>query len=336
MSVELNIFGTIGDKNTESKDSIQKALDNAGGQDVIINVSSSGGSVFEGLSIGGIISQYRGKTIAKGIGIVASAATLVLLAAREKKMTRNSFFMLHSSWGGFEGNAVVLLKNVDLLKKLDEQMAEIYTTQMQSKNKLVDGDREKTLAYVKKMMNEETWLTAEQALEMGFIDAILEENKTEYTDLYENAFAKVRAEATNFKNIPKQILSMASEKKNILQQMASWLGLKAEITDEQDSIVEDTKIDSSEEPKDETTVETKDEVKEDEKDTKAKELEDKLEALTKKIEEKQKHLESVEAEIKAKINYKSEPKAEVAPEIGFTQDQIAQASAFINSLINKN
>jgi ATP-dependent Clp protease protease subunit len=333
MALELNIFGTIGSKDTETKDSVKTALDNAGGQDVIVNVSSSGGSVFDGLSIAGIISQYRGRTIGKGIGIVASAATLVLLAAKEKKMTKNSFFMLHSSWGGFEGNATDLERNVDLLKKLDDQMAEIYTTQIASKNKLIDGDRDKTLAYVKKMMAAETWLTAEQALEIGLIDEVIEENK-QYSQLYDEAFAQIRAEATNFKNIPKQITSMASEKKTILQQMATWLGLKAEITDDVDSPELEPATETVEptaEPKKE-----EDEVVEPSVDSKAVELEQKLEALNRQIEEKQKQLENVEAEIKAKINYKSEPKAEIKPEIGFTQDQITQASAFINSLINKN
>ena len=83
-------------------------------------------------------------------------------------------------------------------------------------------------------MAAETWLTADQAQEIGLIDDVVEENK-QYSQLYDEAFAQIRAEATNFKNIPKQITSMASEKKTILQQMATWLGLKAEITDEAES-----------------------------------------------------------------------------------------------------
>jgi len=331
MAIELNIFGTIGARDSETKDSVKTALANAGGQDVIINVSSSGGSVFEGLSIAGIISQYAGKTIGKGIGIVASAATIILLAAKEKKMVKNSFFMLHNSWGGAEGNAVELERSVELLKKIDEQMAEIYTTQIESKGKLVDGDRSKTLSKVKKMMEVETWLTPEEATEIGLIDGVIEEEK-QYEDIYEETFAKIRAEAKNFKNFPKTIVTMAAEKKTILQQIAALFGMSAEF--KEDSASEKEAAPAAEEKKieDEKKVEEKAEAKTDSKEA---ELEAKLADLQKKIESKQQELESVEAEIKAKINYKSEPKAEQKIESGFTQEQITQASAFINSLYQK-
>lgn len=328
MAIELNIFGTIGAKDSETKDSVMAALSNAGGQDVIINVSSLGGSVFDGLSIAGIISQYGGKTIGKGIGIVASAATIILLAAKEKKMLKNSFFMLHNCWGGAEGNAMELERSVELLKKIDEQMAEIYTTQIESKGKLIDEDRNKTLEEVKRMMAMETWLTADEAAELGLIDGVMEEEK-QYEEIYEETFAQIRAEAKNFKNIPKTIVTMAAEKKTILQQIAALFGMNAEFKEAVESqsgeapALEEAKVE-------EEKVEEKAEAK---TDTKESELEAKLADLQKKIESKQQELENVEAEIKAKINYKSEPKAEIKSEIGFTQDQITQASAFINSLI---
>jgi ATP-dependent protease ClpP protease subunit len=336
MAIEINIFGTVGAKDSETKDSVKKALDNAGGQDVIVNVSSSGGSVFDGLSIAGIIEQYGGKTIGKGIGIVASAATIILLAAKEKKMVKNSFFMLHNSWGGAEGNAIELERSVELLKKIDEQMAEIYTTQIERKGKLVDGDRSKTLANVKKMMEVETWLTPEEATDLGLIDGVIEEEK-QFETIYEETFAQVRAEAKNFKNIPKKIAAMASEKKTLLEQMAIWLGLKAEITDETE-VKAEAITEAKEEEKvieqkvEEEKVEEKAEAKTDSRES---EMEAKLADLQKKIENKQMELESVEAEIKAKINYKTEPKADQNVSSGFTQDQISQASAFINSLYTK-
>jgi len=254
---ELNIFGTIGSKDTETKDTVKKALNEAGGQDVLINISSSGGSIIEGMAISEMIALYSGKTTTRGIGIVASAATIILMAGKKKEMTKNSFFMMHNSWGGVEGNVFELEKTIELLRMFDEQMAAIYTAQLESKGKLIGGDKEKTLEEVKKMMAAETWLTADQALEMGFIDSIIEE--------------------------------------------------KAE----------------------EPAVEVKEEVKTDDNA----ELEAKIEALDKQLEEKQLKLEALEAEIQAKISYKSDVKAEKTAEIGFTQDQIVQASKFINSLI---
>jgi ATP-dependent Clp protease, protease subunit len=321
---ELNIFGTIGGKDSETKDSVKQALNNAGGQDVLINISSSGGSIIEGMAISEMIALYPGKTTTRGIGIVASAATIILMAGKKKEMTKNSFFMMHNSWGGVEGNATELEKTIQLLKMFDDQMAAIYTAQLESKGKLIGGNKEKTLQEVKKMMAAETWLTAEEALEMGFIDMIVEE-KEEDNSIYQETYALIRAES-RFKNIPNKILnSMNVEKKTFLQQLANMFGFKAEITEQE---VETAPV--VEEKAEEPIVETKEEVKIDE----TAELKAKIEELDKQLEEKQLKLEALEAEIQAKISYKSDVKAENKPaEIGFTQDQILQASKFINSLI---
>ncbi len=323
MMFELNIFGTIGSKDTETKDTVKKALNEAGGQDVLINISSSGGSIIEGMAISEMIALYSGRTTTRGIGIVASAATIILMAGKRKEMTKNSFFMMHNSWGGVEGNVFELEKTIELLRMFDEQMAAIYTAQLESKGKLIGGSKEKTLEEVKKMMAAETWLTAEEALEMGFIDMIVEEKKEEHS-IYEEAYAMIRAEA-KFKNIPNQILnSMQVEKKTFLQQLAAMFGFKAEITEQE---VETAPVaeDKAEEP----AVEVKEDVKSDE----SADLTAKIEALDKQLEEKQLKLEALEAEILAKMSYKSDVKAEKTAEIGFTQDQILQASKFINSLI---
>ena len=320
---ELNIFGTIGSKDTETKDTVKKALNEAGGQDVLINISSSGGSIIEGMAISEMIALYAGKTTTRGIGIVASAATIILMAGKKKEMTKNSFFMMHNSWGGVEGNVFELEKTIELLRMFDEQMAAIYTAQLESKGKLIGGSKEKTLEEVKKMMSAETWLTADEALEMGFIDMIVEEKKEE-NSIYEEAYAMIRAEA-KFKNIPNKIKnSMQVEKKTFLQQLAAMFGFKAEITEQE---VETAPV--VEEKAEEPAIEAKEEVKTDDKA----ELEAKIEALDRQLEEKQLKLEALEAEIQAKISYKSDVKAEKTAEIGFTQDQIVQASKFINSLI---
>lgn len=320
---ELNIFGVIGGKDTETKDTVKKALNDAGGQDVLINISSSGGSIVEGMAISEMIALYAGKTTTRGIGIVASAATIILMAGKKKEMTKNSFFMMHNSWGGVEGNVFELEKTIQLLKMFDEQMAQIYTAQLESKGKLIGGSKEKTLEEVKKMMAAETWLTADEALEMGFIDIIIEE-KEDNNSIYEETYAMIRAEA-KFKNIPNQIKnSMQVEKKTFLQQLATMFGFKAEITEQ-----EPEEAPVAEEKAEEPVIEAKEEVKTDDNA----EIEAKIEALDKQLEEKQLKLEALEAEIQAKISYKSDVKAEKTAEIGFTQDQILQASKFINSLI---
>jgi len=227
MALEYNILGSI----AKGKDTIQNFLNGAGRQDVVFNIASEGGSIFEGLAIAGIISEYAGQSTAKGIGIVASAATVIMLAADKKEMTKNSFFMIHNSSAAVDGNATELERTKELLEKVDEQMAAIYVSQIASKGKLIDGSFDKTSKKVKEMMDKETWLTAEEAKDMGFIDEVVENTNA----LTMNPFQNMQNIAAQFKNVPTEIknhFKMEKEnKKSIIQQIAHMFGFKAEISE---------------------------------------------------------------------------------------------------------
>jgi ATP-dependent protease ClpP protease subunit len=325
MAMEINIFGEIGYESPTVQE-IKSKIDRSQGQEIIVNISSLGGSIIDGLAISEMLSLHKGKSTTRGIGIIASAATIIMMAGKYKEMTKNSFFMIHNSWGANVGGAEDMEKTADLLKMFDEQMALIYTAQIESKDKLIDNDKNKTVAAIKKMMQAETWLTADEALEMGFIDAICEE-KEDTNEVYKDAFAFVRASSNKFKNIPKQIQnSMQSEKKSFLQQIAAMFGFKAEIIEQEtaeniaDSVTEIEAASPNEQAIDEVKT-----------DLEAEKLA-KIEAINKEIANKQAELEAIEAKIQAKFSYKSEEKADKNVETGFTQEQILQASKFINSL----
>lgn len=352
----IDIVGTIDAYSSANAQNLKENLDSANGQDVTFNIASEGGSYFEGLTMASMISSYKGKTVAKGMGLVASAATVVFLAAEEKYLTPNSFFMIHSAWAGAEGNAKEISKTVELLSKVDEQMVNIYTAQMESKGKLINGSIEDTKAYIKELMAAETWLTADEAMDLGFADYIMDEVTT---DSYNNEalFAKLRAES-KFKNIPK-IKNSMNDKKTLLQSIASVFGFKAEIVEEKDmTVIEEPKaedgleIEISQEEKDFESYTPEEKIAYYEK--KIAELEAEKEAMSTEmaamkekvksqeemmkekevtIEEKTKKLEEAQASAMAKISYKSEGGSKVNNK--FTQDQIIQASSFIKSLLNK-
>ena len=109
---QIDIIGAIDSYSDANANNLRAQLETANGSDVTLNIASEGGSYFEGLTMASMISTYKGKTTAKGIGIVASAATVVFLAADEKILTKNSFFMIHSAWAGAEGNAKEISKTV--------------------------------------------------------------------------------------------------------------------------------------------------------------------------------------------------------------------------------
>lgn len=146
-------------------------------KDVELLISSPGGSVFDGLTISSLIQRHQGQTTATGAGLVASIASVILLSADKVRLNKDAFLMIHNAWSYDAGNAEELRKTAEILDKISLQIAQIYTNQIEKNGKLIDGDREKTLKAVKKMMKAETWLNAAEALELGFIDEIEEEEK---------------------------------------------------------------------------------------------------------------------------------------------------------------
>jgi ATP-dependent Clp protease, protease subunit len=349
---QIDIIGAIDSYSDANANNLRAQLETANGGDVTLNIASEGGSYFEGLTMASMISTYKGKTTAKGIGIVASAATVVFLAADEKILTKNSFFMIHSAWAGAEGNAKEISKTVELLSKVDEQMVNIYTAQMESKGKLINNSIEDTKAYVKEMMQAETWLSAEEAVDYGFADYIMDEAQIQDYNTYAAVINKVRAES-KFKNIPK-IKNSMNDKKSLLQSIASVFGFKAEIVEEKDlTVIEEPKaleIEIEKEFEDYTPEEKIEYYKkmiadlEAEKEAmstematmkeKIKSQEDMMKDKEAVLSQKEKMMEEAQAQAFAKIAYKSENKG-TAVKSKFTQDQIVQASSFIKSLLNK-
>ena len=230
--IEFNILGTIDSFLESNKGELKTTLDTAEGKPIVFNIASEGGDFFEGLAMAELIAQYTGETTAKGVGLVASAATLIMMACDQKMMSANSYFMIHSAWTMVEGNADKMQKSLKLLNSIDEQMSKIYTAQIQSKDKLIKGSYEKTLEMVRQMMKNETWMTANEAMDLGFIDGVIEESEVDGYKNYEAVLNKVRAES-KFKNIPKlKIDNVMNDKKTFLQQLATFFGMKAEYVEE--------------------------------------------------------------------------------------------------------
>ena len=349
---QIDIIGAIDSYSDANANNLRAQLETANGGDVTLNIASEGGSYFEGLTMASMISTYKGKTTAKGIGIVASAATVVFLAADEKILTKNSFFMIHSAWAGAEGNAKEISKTVELLSKVDEQMVNIYTVQMESKGKLINNSVEETKAYVKEMMANETWLSAEEAVDYGFADYIMDEAQIQDYNTYAAVINKVRAES-KFKNIPK-IKNSMNDKKTLLQSLASVFGFKAEIVEEKDmTVIEEPKAEEIEIEKEFEDYSPEEKIEfykkkiaelESEKEAMSTEMaamKDKIKSAEHDMKEKEevlsqkeKMMEEAQAQAFAKIAYKSENKG-TAVKSKFTQDQIVQASTFIKSLLNK-
>lgn len=167
---DITIFDQIGQYYGYNKKYLQYELDAANGGDVRVLISSDGGDVTEGVALGSMLEMYPGKVETLGVGLVASIATVPLMSGDVVKMTKNSFLMIHSPWGGAVGTADEMRNTADTLEKMDNMLVDFYVDSIKKRKKAGDD----TPMQVKTMMAAETWLTAQQAQELGFIDEVIQ------------------------------------------------------------------------------------------------------------------------------------------------------------------
>jgi ATP-dependent Clp protease protease subunit len=133
------------------------------GTDVTIEIDSPGGYVTAGSAIASLLKDYSGSVTAKIIGEAASAATVVALAADKIAMAPTATFMIHRvSAYGVSGNTGDMDKFKDVLSMQDQQFANLYASRTG-----------KTPDEMLKLMTDETYMSAEQAKELGFVDEIM-------------------------------------------------------------------------------------------------------------------------------------------------------------------
>lgn len=137
-------------------------LEEANGEDIILEVNSPGGYVFAGMEIYNRLKMYTGKITAVVMSIAASAASLIICAADTVQMCPVSQLMIHRAHSWTEGDKNDIYKTAEDLEKLDDTIANAYV----DKTKLAKND-------VLKLMDVTTWLGPEEAKEKNFADEIL-------------------------------------------------------------------------------------------------------------------------------------------------------------------
>lgn len=314
--MELDFIGVIEDGywgDTPSTSQVKGALDSGSGEEITLNIASEGGSVFEAFKIAALISNYKGKTVANGFGLVASAATLIMAACDDAKMTKGSFYMIHNSWTFAAGNKEQLEQEADLMGKIDDMMAEIYTNCIDKNGKLIEGNRDKTKKEVKKMMKAETWLTAQEALDFGLVNSIMEKEQPKEVTMQAQAFGRIRAQASNFKHIPNEILNktdMSTDKKSLFAKILGAFGFTSEDVKAELEAIEAPATPEAKEveaPATETPEASTDTSAENEEITA---LKNELAEMKLKNEQMQASITSLEIKAKSKLPVTNEPKDE--------------------------
>jgi ATP-dependent Clp protease protease subunit len=146
---------------------VKSQLDAAAGADVAVHISSVGGSAFDAIAIYDLLKKYPGNVTTYIDALAASAASVVAMAGNKIVMSKYALLMIHKPMVGSGGNADELLKDVQMLNVVQSRLAQIYMDRSG-----LDG------VTVNSLINSVTWMTADQALNLGFIDAIEDYTET--------------------------------------------------------------------------------------------------------------------------------------------------------------
>lgn len=152
-------------------------LRSAGDREVVVNINSPGGDVFEGLAIYNLLRGHKGDVTVRVVGLAASAASVIAMGGDRVEIARAGFLMIHNTWVYAVGDRNDLATVAGQLGAFDEVMAELYATRSG-----IDP------AEIGKMMDRETWISGRAAIEQGFADELMAADQIEAT-------AQAKAEA---------------------------------------------------------------------------------------------------------------------------------------------
>lgn len=187
--MELTLYDAI---HAESAKTLAANIAKAGKLPLTIAIHSPGGNTTDGFMLANAITRYPGYVTARIDGIAASMATVVACAAKRVVMASNAWFMIHNPWGMAGGDAEEFRKNADLLERTQTQIISAYA------KKTGLGDDE-----IRAMMDAETWMTAGEAKEKGFVDEVY---PSEDIDAFSGA--TFYASLDKFQNAPAAVKNM--------------------------------------------------------------------------------------------------------------------------------
>jgi len=160
----ISIFDVIGEDGWTggvTANRISAALRSIGNRDVIVRINSPGGDMFEGIAIYNLLRTHPAKVTVEVLGWAASAASIIAMAGDVIRMGLGSFMMVHNAWGLVIGNRHDLREAASLFDGFDAALADIYEAR-------TGIDR----VGIERLMDAETFMTAAQAVEYGFADAV--------------------------------------------------------------------------------------------------------------------------------------------------------------------
>jgi ATP-dependent Clp endopeptidase proteolytic subunit ClpP len=196
-SLEIFLYDDIGNsmwsEGTTAKSFVDD-LNKAGPVSSInLRVNSPGGSVFDGVAIYNALLNCGAKVTAQVDGLAASIASVIIMAAEKISMTPTSMIMVHNPATTVSGDSKDMRKMADTMDKVRASMITAYQRHC-----------DLTASAIGKMLDDETWMTAEEAVANGFASEVI----------LDGASSPIAASATlsQYRNLP-QVIAARLERK---------------------------------------------------------------------------------------------------------------------------
>lgn len=169
---DADVYDYFGITGYTSPKKISTSLANAeDGDDVELQVASNGGDVFAASEIYTALKSSKLPVKASIQGLAASAASVVAMAADTVEMSPTAQMMIHKAWSVSQGNADDMQHEATVLSSIDDSIVNAYEAKTgMDKGKLLN------------LMSDETWMGAEDAVKLGFADAIMKFNDDDDDD----------------------------------------------------------------------------------------------------------------------------------------------------------
>lgn len=165
---ELRIEGAIAEESWIDDEITPKQFKSelmSGNGDITVFINSPGGDVFAAAQIYNMLMEYKGNVTVKIDGIAASAASVVAMAGTQILMSPVSSMMIYNPMTGAFGDTDDMQKAISMLSEVKESIINAY----EIKTGL-------SRAKISRLMDAETWMNAQKAVELGFANEILYAN----------------------------------------------------------------------------------------------------------------------------------------------------------------
>lgn len=178
------------------------------GETLTVKVNSGGGDVQAGQEIYSMLSEIKDRVVVEIESMAASAASFLAMAGGTVKISPVAMIMIHNTATYCQGDYNVMLHTAEVLQNVNSAIAQAYV--------LKTG---KTEEEILDLMNKETWLTANQCLEYGFVDEIINQSND---NQFINTIGALSITTEMIENAKKEKSKIKNEKEEILNDLYKY------------------------------------------------------------------------------------------------------------------